>query len=106
MKKSNASYKQVQINHKLSDYQRKATELISSCKGKEIRVNRSIQAEGAFAQIKSNWSFKRFVRKGISGIHAEWDMMCMAMNVLHLGNRLSQDKVGNPFYYKIDPYSA
>ena len=106
MKRSKASYKQVQINHKLTEYQRKATKLISSCKGKEIRINRSIQAEGAFAQIKSNWSFKRFVRKGMNGVHADWNLMCMAMNILHLGNRLAQNKVGKPFYYKIEPRSA
>lgn len=106
MKKSKADYKQVQINHKLSAYEQKATALITSSEGKEIRVNRSIQAEGAFAQIKSNWSFRRFLRKGKKGIYTEWLLISMAMNVVHLGNRLAQSKVGNPYYYRIEEKSA
>lgn len=106
MKRSKANYKQVQINHKLAAYQRKATALISSPEGKEIRVNRSIQAEGAFAQIKANWSFRRFFRSGMKGIYTEWLLMCMAMNAVHLGYRLSRDEVGNPFYFQIPEESA
>lgn len=102
MKKSRAKYKHVQINHKLAAYQKKATELITSDLGKEIRVNRSIQAEGAFAQIKSNWAYKRFLRKGMNGIQAEWTLMCMSMNIVHLGYRLARGETGSPFYHKID----
>ncbi len=106
IKRSKADYKQVQINHKLSSYQRRATALISSPEGKEIRVNRSIQAEGVFAQIKANWSFRRFLRAGKTGIYTEWLLVCLAMNAVHLGNRLSRDEVGNPFYYQIKDESA
>lgn len=106
MKRSQADYKQVQINHKLARYQQRATELISSSVGKEIRVNRSIQAEGAFAQIKANWSFRRFLRSGMDGIYTEWILMCLAMNAVHLGNRLDRNEVGNPFYYQIQDESA
>lgn len=101
MTRSSANYKQVQINHTLAEFQRKSTERISSPLGKEIRVNRSIQAEGAFAQIKNNWSFRRFLRKGIVGVHTEWSLLCMAMNVIHLGYRLIRNEVGSPYYHKI-----
>ncbi|QEN04372.1 IS1182 family transposase [Thiospirochaeta perfilievii] len=102
MKKSKAKYKQVQINHTLAEFQRKSTERISSPLGKEIRVNRSIQAEGAFAQIKNNWSFKRFLRKGIKGIHTDWNLMCMSMNIIHLGYRLARNELGIPFYHTLE----
>jgi transposase len=106
MKKSKASYKQVQINHRLASYHQRALTLITSDKGKEIRVNRSIQAEGAFAQIKANWSFRRFFRYGMNGIYTEWLLMCIAMNAVHLGNRLFRNEIGNPFYYQIQEDSA
>lgn len=105
MKRSKADYKQVQINHRLTGYHQEALNLINSAKGKEIRVNRSIQAEGAFAQIKSNWSFRRFLRSGMNGIYTEWLLMSLAMNAVHLGNRLARDEVGTPFYYKIQEVS-
>ncbi|MBF9019034.1 MULTISPECIES: IS1182 family transposase [unclassified Oceanispirochaeta] len=99
MKRSKASYKQVQVNHKLREYHRQVLKLITSDEGVEIRVNRSIQAEGAFAQIKANWSFRRFLHSGMGGIHTDWLLMCLAMNAVRLGNRLARDEVGSPFRY-------
>lgn len=64
------------------------------------------KAEGAFAQIKSNWSFKRFLRSGMNGIYTEWLLMCLAMNAVHLGNRLTRNEIGNPYYYRIEENSA
>ena len=32
--------------------------------GRKLRMNRSIQAEGAFAQVKQNMQFKRFLSRG------------------------------------------
>ena len=101
MKRSKAPYKQIQVNHRLNDYHRQALALITSHEGTEIRVNRSIQAEGAFAQIKANWSFRRFLHSGIKGVHTEWLLMCLAINAVRLGNRLARDEVGDPFHYKI-----
>lgn len=106
MKGSKTPYKQVQINHKLEEFHRKAVVRIGSPEGTEIRVNRSIQAEGAFAQIKANWSFRRFLRAGMKGIHTEWQIICLAMNAIHLGNRLSRGEVGAPFVYRILEESA
>ena len=106
MKRSKAPYKQIQVNHRLNDYHRQALTLITSHEGTEIRVNRSIQAEGAFAQIKANWSFRRFLHSGMSGVHTEWLLMCLAMNAVRLGNRLARDEVGDPFHYKIEAEAA
>lgn len=106
MKKSKAACKQVQVNHKLREYHYETLDLITSNEGKEIRVNRSIQAEGAFAQIKANWSFRRFLHSGMGGIHTEWLLMYLAMNTIRLGYRLARDEVGNPFHYQISEDAA
>jgi hypothetical protein len=99
MKRSKALYKLVEFRHQ-------ALNLITSHEGTEIRVNRSIQAEGAFAQIKANWSFRRFLHSGTEGVHTEWLLMCLAMNAVHLGSRLARNVVGNPFHYQIEPDAA
>ncbi|NPD71823.1 transposase, partial [Oceanispirochaeta sp. M1] len=106
MKRSKAPYKQVQVNNKLAKYHRQALNLITSDEGSEIRVNRSIQAEGAFAQIKANWSFRRFLHSGMSGVHTEWLIMCLAMNAIRLGNRLARNEIGKPFHYRISEETA
>lgn len=101
MKKSRADYKQVQANLRLEAYHRMANNLITSDKGKDIRVNRSIQAEGAFAQIKANWKFRRFLSAGMENISTEWILACLAINAVHLGNRLEQNLIGTPFHYRL-----
>ncbi len=37
-------------------------ERITNPEGRKLRMNRSIQAEGAFAQVKQNMQFKRFFK--------------------------------------------
>jgi transposase len=106
MKRSRAKYKHVQCNQVLDAYHKQALELISTQTGCEIRVNRSIQAEGVFAQIKSNWGFTRFLRAGMKGAYTEWLLVCLALNVVRLGNRLAIGSIGNPFSYQAQPDSA
>ena len=101
IKNSKDEYKVFEMNRRLDSYHKQAVELNTCSKGNEIRHNRSIQAEGAFAQIKANWSFRRFLRSGMNGIYTEWLLSCMAINAIRLGNRLARDDVGTPFYYEI-----
>jgi len=42
----------------------------------------------------------------MNGIYTEWLLMSLAINAVHLGNRLSQNKVGDPFYHRIEEDSA
>ncbi|WP_347562551.1 transposase [Clostridium sp. AWRP] len=39
--------------------------------GRELRMNRSIQAEGSFIEIKQNMGFRRYLSKGKQNILAE-----------------------------------
>lgn len=102
MKRSRADYKRIQANLRLEAYHKTAYDLIVSDEGKEIRVNRSIQAEGAFAQIKANWKFRRFLTAGMDNINTEWILACIAVNAVHLGNRIEQNLVGTPFHHRLD----
>ena len=47
-------------------------------------MNRSIQAEGSFAQIKQDMSFRRFICRGQKNVLAESILLAMAnINKLH-----------------------
>ena len=48
----------------MADYRQQSLERITTEEGKLLRVNRSIQAEGSFAQLKNNRGFKRFLMSG------------------------------------------
>lgn len=52
-----------------------------SPKGIEIRINRSIQVEGTFGQIKQNMNYDRIRRRGIKNVLAEIMLICLGINI-------------------------
>jgi len=72
--------------------------LPTSKEGIAMRVNRSIQAEGSFANLKANMSFRRFLNSGKKAVYAEYLIHCMALNTLTFSHWLEQGLVGTPFW--------
>ena len=46
-----------------------------------LRLCRSIQVEGAFALLKNDFGFRRFLTRGKRSVHTELYLLCMAFNV-------------------------
>ncbi len=65
---------------------------ILSDEGTELRMNRSIQAEGAFGQIKQDMGFRRFLCKGKKNILAECILLGLAHNVNKLHNKIQSNR--------------
>ncbi len=59
----------------------KARNNLKSPKGIEIRINRSIQVEGVFGQIKSNMNYDRIRRRGLEKVSCEIMLMCLGVNI-------------------------
>ena len=72
----------------------KSQKRITSEKGKQLRINRSIQSEGAFGDIKEDMSFRRFLCRGSSNVHAETILLALAHNVNKLHNKIQNDRCG------------
>ena len=58
-----------------------ATENITSPKGIQLRMCRSIQAEGAFALLKNDFGFRRFITWGRANVRAEMFLYAFAFDV-------------------------
>lgn len=56
--------KNLQVSKLFHKKQKENLERITNPEGRKLRINRSIQAEGAFAQVKQNMQFKRFLSRG------------------------------------------
>ena len=56
---------------------------LESIQGASFRMNRSIQAEGAFGQLKHNRSFKRFLTGGNIKVLAELLFLGLSQNIAH-----------------------
>lgn len=99
-KKNKVKKMSVQLEHQ--KYQRLAYEKLTTAFGCEVRANRSIQVEGRFAEIKQQLGLRRFSSFGKTRVFTEWLLACMASNVVQLAARIEQEKVGIPFWYKIE----
>ncbi len=69
-------------------------ERITSEKGKMLRLNRSIQAEGAFAVLKEDYGFRRFLRRGMANVLTEALLYAMAYNINKLHCKMLRNETG------------
>ena len=61
---------------------------ITSEEGIELRVNRSIQAEGAFADVKADMNFRRFLGRGTENALVTVMLLAMAHNIEKLHHKI------------------
>lgn len=61
-------------------------------------MNRSIQAEGSFADIKEDMGFRRYLSRGRQNVLAESVLMALAHNVNKLHHKIQSDKTGTHLY--------
>lgn len=66
--------------------------------GKTLRLNRAIQAEGAFGVLKEDYSFRRFLRRGEGNVFTEVLLYAMAYNVNKLHNKMRRNQSGCTMY--------
>ena len=63
-----------------------------SSKGIEIRINRSIQVEGTFGQIKYNMNYDRIRRRGLNKVSGEIMLMCLGVNIRRYFASIDENK--------------
>ena len=71
----------VRINEELTRMHREVLENLESIQGALLRVNRSIQAEGAFGVMKQDRRYRRIVRRGINSVRVEILLVCIGHNL-------------------------
>ncbi len=74
----------IEIIELIPDYEllkEQARNNLLSPKGIEIRINRSIQVEGTFGQIKQNMNYDRIRRRGLEKVSCEIMLMCLGRNI-------------------------
>ena len=71
----------VRINQELSALHSEVLDNLNSVHGALLRMNRSIQAEGTFGEIKWNRGYKRLYRRGIEGVILEVGLISCGFNL-------------------------
>ena len=62
--------------------------------GRQLRMNRSIQAEGVFGVLKENYGFRRFLCRGKNNIRTEFLLLGLAYNIKKLSTKISENRLG------------
>lgn len=75
------SEKKMEINEENLSYQREAIKNLQSNLGIELRIQRSIQVEGAFGVIKDVFKVRRFRRKGTQNVELEFFLTAIGYNL-------------------------
>ena len=80
--------------------QQRAEELerITSPYGIQLRVNRSIQAEGSFASVKQDMEFRRYMYRGKENVTAQSVILAIAHNINKLHNKIQAEKTGQHLF--------
>jgi transposase len=71
---------------------------IVSEEGILLRVNRSIQVEGSFGDLKQDMNFRRYLGKGTVNVLAESTLLAMARNINKLHNKIQNGKTGTHLF--------
>jgi transposase len=82
-------------------FQQKRTEDLSrilSDEGCQLRMNRSIQAEGSFADTKEDMSFRRYLCRGTANVLAESTLLAIARNINKLHHKIQSGKTGQHLF--------
>ena len=79
-------------------YREEDLERILSDEGILLRINRSIQAEGSFGEMKQDMQFRRYLSRGTANALAESVLLAMAKNINKLHNKIQKGKTGTHLF--------
>ena len=90
--------KKFETSKKFNRQRKEDLERIISEEGCLLRMNRSIQAEGSFAQVKEDMNFRRFMCRGQRNVLAESTLLAMAHNINKMHRKIQSDRTGKHLF--------
>ena len=86
-KKKNGN-REIEVNHQLMEYKRKAHERLTSERGLEHRSKRPIEPEAVFGQMKYNMHYKRFRHFGKDKVTMDFAFFAIAFNIKKMATKV------------------
>ena len=91
----------LQVSKKFIEQRRQSLARITSEQGVLLRINRSIQSEGAFGVIKQDYGFRQFLLRGNKKVLTEILLMATGYNVNKLHNKIQNNRTGRQLFEKL-----
>ncbi|MGE5582676.1 MAG: IS1182 family transposase [Bacillota bacterium] len=73
--------RKLSVNFRWQELKQLARQNLTSEKGQELRAKRSVDVESVFGRLKQNWSFRRFMLRGLTKVNVELGLLCIAHNL-------------------------
>jgi transposase len=86
--------RRMQVSKKFVKKRQVSYENITSNERVLLRMNRSIQVEGAFGILKNDYQFNRFLTRGKNSVKTEFSLLCFVYNINKLHNKIQNKKLG------------
>lgn len=90
--------RKMQVSKTFVEKRQVSYENITTDEGILLRVNRSIQVEGAFGVLKNDYNFNRFLTRGKSNVKTEFMLLCLGYNVNKLHAKIQNERIGKPLH--------
>ena len=90
--------RKVKYHYEFRKLSKESKNNIKSEFGKQLRMNRSIQVEGAFAVLKEDMKLRKLKVRGKSSSKREIALFCIAYNFNRYISKLNKNKMGTVFH--------
>ena len=86
------------VSKKMKEKRQETLERITSDYGTQLRMNRSIQAEGSFANIKEDMEFRRYLYRGKANVTAQSILLAIGCNMNKLHHKIQAGRTGRHLF--------
>ena len=86
--------KRLNVSKVMKQKRQETLERITTEYGTQLRMNRSIQAEGSFAVVKEDMNFRRYLYRRKENVLAQSVLLAIAYNINKLHFKIQGDRTG------------
>jgi transposase len=87
--------RRMELSKTFIEKRQKSYKNITTEKGIHLRINRSIQVEGAFGVLKNDYEFSRFLTRGKNKVKTEFILLCLGYNINKLHTKIQNERLGH-----------
>lgn len=84
--------RKMQVSKKFVEKREISYRNITTELGAKLRMNRSIQVEGAFGVLKHDYEFNRFLTRGKNSVKTEFILLCFGYNINKLHSKIQNER--------------
>ena len=86
------------VSKKMKEKRQETLARITSDYGTQLRMNRSIQVEGSFANIKEDMEFRRYLYRGKENVTAQSILLAIGYNIKKLHHKIQSERTGHHLF--------